>query len=132
MDEANSTTESAAPFTFINVFEIDPEAIDTFCEQWIHRSRFMQAADGLIDATLYRAVTGDTRFQLVNVANWTSLTAFQAATSDPDYRKELEQLLSELASSLTVNRGYYARVAGVAGAASKTGQQLSEPKENQP
>ncbi len=113
MVEPSPAVEGEVPYTFINVFEIDPDAIDTFIERWLPRSRFMRSAPGYIDGTLYRAVTSDTRFQLVNLTNWTSRAAHEAATGNPEYREELNQFLTDLGSKLVVNRGHYETVAHV-------------------
>ena len=100
-------TRSGEAFTFINVFEIDAEAIDTFTERWADRSRHMHAAEGFLGATLYRATTDDARFQMVNVAQWASADAFQAATADPTYRSELDQLFADLEGRLRTNPARY-------------------------
>ncbi|WP_433204937.1 antibiotic biosynthesis monooxygenase family protein [Nocardia sp. CA-107356] len=65
-------------------------------------------ADGHLGSTLHRALTSDTRFQLINVAYWTSQEAFVAGA---DYYAELQELLDEL-PTLVLNRGTTARSRG--------------------
>jgi len=102
------STQSAddGPITFINVFEIPEDEIDTFIAQWRQRSGLTTIADGFISAELHRAVD-DARFKLVNVSRWRSWADFEAATTDPGFRTELDQYVSATASSWTPNRGFY-------------------------
>lgn len=73
--------ESEGPgVTFMNIFEIAPDAVDDFAESWAARARLMQSAPGFRNVLLHRALSPDTRFQLVNVAQWDSLELWQAAT----------------------------------------------------
>ena len=109
MDEPSAAAGAGAPYTFINAMEIEAESVDTFIERWIPRSRHMASADGYLGATLYRAVTDDTRFKVVNVSNWTSRAAHEAATANPEYRRELDTLFGEL-PGLKTNRGHYRAV----------------------
>ena len=110
-DDTQNGGPKGAGYTFINTFEIAPDAVDTFCERWIDRSRHMRDADGFISATLYRAVNGDARFKLVNVSDWTSPEALAAAGTRPEYRQELAKLFADLDGKLVANRGDYGLVA---------------------
>jgi heme-degrading monooxygenase HmoA len=67
------------PVTLINIFEVPAEQVDEFVERWYARARFMAAAPGFRDATLHRAVSPLSRFQLVNVAHWDSQADLAAA-----------------------------------------------------
>ncbi|GGF22769.1 antibiotic biosynthesis monooxygenase family protein [Subtercola lobariae] len=93
------------PFTFINVFDIAEDEIDTFIKEWKQRSELMITADGFISAELHRAIDSDTHFKLINVAKYESLAQFEAATHDPKYRANLEKYAS--ASTWKAHRGFY-------------------------
>ena len=84
-------TADDGPFTFINVFEIPEDEIDTFVAQWEERSRFMRSAQGHIVSELHRAVDPQMRFKVVNVSRWESQALFEAARRAPDYQAELTQ-----------------------------------------
>ncbi|AHH15470.1 putative monooxygenase [Nocardia nova SH22a] len=74
------------PITLINVFEVPADQVDELIEDWRERARIMSTKPGFRDFRLHRAVSGDSRFQLVNVARWDSAQALRAAVSDPEFR----------------------------------------------
>lgn len=73
--------------TFINVFEIAPDELDTFLAGWRERAEFMSTQPGFRSFRLHRALSPDSRFQLINVAEWESAEALQAATAQPTFQK---------------------------------------------
>ena len=95
------------PITFINVFDIPEDEIDTFIAKWEERSQFTTTADGFISAELYRAVTPDTEFKLINVAKWQSMAHFKVATTAPAFTAELGKYQSDDESTWTPHRGFY-------------------------
>lgn len=105
-----SQTPGTAPFHFINAIEIDADAVDAFLDVFEGRSRWMRSAVGYLGGNLYREIPNDARptdFRLVNVSHWESRAAFEAASSDPGYRAELEKLLGDLGARMTTHGGYY-------------------------
>lgn len=101
------TTPSAdgGPVTFINVFDIAEDEIDTFISSWNERAQFITSAEGFISAELHRAIDSDTRFKVINVTKFASLAQFEAATHAPDYRAELDRY--QESSTWTAYRGFY-------------------------
>lgn len=97
------------PITFINVFDIPEEEIDTFISRWKERSRLITSAEGFISAELHRAIDSDTRFKVVNVTRWESRAHFQAATQGPAFRAELDRY--QESSTWTPYQGFYRSVA---------------------
>ncbi|WP_197694562.1 antibiotic biosynthesis monooxygenase [Mycobacterium sp. 852002-51971_SCH5477799-a] len=95
------------PITFINVFDIPEDEIDTFIAQWEHRSRLTTSAEGFISAELHRATGSTTEFQLINVSKWRSRADFKAPTQAPEFRAELDAYAAGSASSFTPHRGIY-------------------------
>jgi heme oxygenase (mycobilin-producing) len=76
-----------SPVTLINVFEVPTEHVDVFIAQWRERAALMRTKPGFLDTRLHRALSSQTRFQLVNVAHWESPEALQAATADPEFQQ---------------------------------------------
>ena len=77
----------AGPITLINVFEISPDDVEYFLPQWRERAQFLGRQPGFRSLRLHRALNPDSRFQLVNVAEWDSAQALDAATAH-DYFKQ--------------------------------------------
>ena len=101
------------PMTFINVFDIPEDEIDTFVSRWEERSRFIRSSEGFLSAELYRAIDSDTRFKVINVTRWRSRAHFEAATNAPDYRADLDRY--EQTSTWTPYRGFYRLAAALDG-----------------
>ncbi|MCG1025857.1 MULTISPECIES: antibiotic biosynthesis monooxygenase family protein [Dehalobacter] len=99
------------PFTFINVFEIPVEEVDSFIEQWRERSKLMSDSPGFLGAELNRALLTETRFQLINIAKYESYAAFEAATTNSKFKVALGKQLDNPASNMIPNRGFYRPVA---------------------
>lgn len=95
------------PVTFINVFELPADQVDTFAEGWRERERFMSTMPGFRDSTLHRAVSGDARFQVVNVAHWDSADAFRAATAHPEFRELIRKVATDPNVKVTANPALY-------------------------
>jgi quinol monooxygenase YgiN len=79
------------PVTFINVFEVPPDQLDAFLAGWSERAEIMSRQPGCRSFRLHRALSPDTRFQMVNVAEWDSAEALQAATANPDFQASIRE-----------------------------------------
>ena len=64
----------------INVFEVQPGTEEEAVRYWEAARDFLSRQPGYVSTRLHRALRPDARFQLVNVAEWASAEAFQAAT----------------------------------------------------
>ena len=91
--------------TFINVFEIPPDELDTFLSGWRERAEFMSTQPGFRSFRLHRAVSPDSRFQLINVAEWKSAEALRAATGQPTFQESIRRSLA--ACHVTAHPGLY-------------------------
>jgi heme-degrading monooxygenase HmoA len=80
-------TPDTGPIMLINVFEISPDDVEHFLLQWRERAQFLGRQPGFRSLRLHRALNPDSRFQLVNVADWDSAQALDAATAQ-DYFKQ--------------------------------------------
>lgn len=90
-----SQQSNNSPVTLINVFEVPPEGVDAFIEQWRKRAALMTAKPGFLDARLHRALSSETRFQLINVAHWETAEAMNAATDDPEFGQRARAAMAD-------------------------------------
>ena len=67
--------------TLINVFEIEPDKLESFLAGWCERATLMSKQPGFRSLRFHRALSPDFRFQLVNVAEWETADALHAATA---------------------------------------------------
>jgi heme oxygenase (mycobilin-producing) len=100
-------TQSGA-ITFVNVFEIDPGQLDAFLVEWRERAEFMSKQPGFRSFRLHRALSPDSRFQLINVAEWDSADALHAATAQPAFQDSIRRSTAEF--RVTANPGIYRMV----------------------
>lgn len=69
----------------LNAFDIPADQLDDALAYWEEAAEIMRAADGFISTDLHQALSPETRFQLVNRAEWRSPAHFQAAISSPAF-----------------------------------------------
>jgi heme-degrading monooxygenase HmoA len=77
--------ENTGPVVLINLFEVPAGADEGFIAAWEHARDFLAAQDGYRSTALHRSLGGEAEFRFVNVAEWASPAAFQAAISQPDF-----------------------------------------------
>ncbi|WP_277069052.1 antibiotic biosynthesis monooxygenase family protein [Saccharomonospora viridis] len=75
--------------TVIEAVQLPAERVDEAVSRWLGRAESMSDLPGHQDNRLHRAVDADTRFQLVGIARWDSLEAWEAANDDPRLRQRL-------------------------------------------
>jgi heme-degrading monooxygenase HmoA len=93
------------PITFINVFEIDPDKVDPFLDEWRARAEFMSKQPGFRSFRLHRALTPDSRFQLINVAEWETVDALRAATGQQHFQESIRRSVQDF--DVTAHPGVY-------------------------
>ncbi len=103
--------DDTGPVTLINVFEVPVEQVDTVAERWRERAEIMSTAPGFLDSTLHRAMSSETRFQLINVAHWSSREAWEAATSNPHFQASLRELRDDPSVQFSANPALYQVIA---------------------
>ncbi len=96
-----------SPVTLINVFEVPAEHIDEFIAQWRERAAPMSTKPGFLDSRLHRALSSQTRFQLVNVAHWESREAMEAGTADTEFQKRISAATRNPQVPISGNPGLY-------------------------
>ena len=71
----------------INPFEVAAELPEEqFLDGWQRAAEYMRSQPGFVSTKLHRAVSPDAKFRFVNVAEWESPSAFQAAVSTQEFR----------------------------------------------
>ena len=73
--------------TLINPFEVSQGTDDNFLAAWERAAEYMRRQPGFVSSRLHRALRPDARFRFINVAEWESPQAFQAAAMSDGFRK---------------------------------------------
>jgi len=105
----NQPSQSAnnSPVTLINVFEVPTEHVEVFIAGWRQRAALMSTKPGFVDTRLHRALSPQTRFQLVNVAHWESREAMEAATADPEFQQRISAAIADPRVPIAANPALY-------------------------
>ena len=75
----------------INPFELPQQTDDErFLLGWERAADYMRQQPGFLSSRLHRALAPDARFPFVNVAEWESPQAFQAAVTSEHFREIAE------------------------------------------
>jgi heme-degrading monooxygenase HmoA len=90
-------TPDTGPITLINVFEISPDDVEHFLQEWRERAQFLGRQPGFRSLRLHRALNPDSRFQLVNVAEWDSAEALRAATAHDYFQQSAQRSMHDFA-----------------------------------
>ena len=98
---------TSGPVTFINVFEVRVVRIETLIAHWRELAKIMSAAPGFRDARLHRALASQTRFQMINFANWESPQAWEAAVVNPEFQDGLRALAEDTEVQISANPALY-------------------------
>jgi heme-degrading monooxygenase HmoA len=93
---ANQSPDTG-PITLINVFEISPDDVEHFLQEWRERAQFLGRQPGFRSLRLHRALNPDSRFQLVNVAEWDSAQALDTATAHDYFKQSAQRSIHEFA-----------------------------------
>jgi len=103
----DSQPANTSPVTLINVFEVPSEHVDVFIAHWRERAALMSTKPGFLDSRLHRALSSQTRFQLVNVAHRESREAWQAATADTEFQERISAVTAEAQMPISANPALY-------------------------
>ena len=90
-------SDDTGPITLINVFEINPDDVEQFLQEWRERAQFLGRQPGFRSLRLHRALSPDSRFQLVNVAEWDSAQALDAATAQDYFKQSAQRSMHDFA-----------------------------------
>jgi len=81
--------------TLINVFEIRQEDVEPFLIEWRERAEFLRRQPGFRSLRLHQAMNPGMRFQLINVAEWDSAEALQAATAQDFFQHSAQRSVQQ-------------------------------------
>jgi heme-degrading monooxygenase HmoA len=85
-------TVTSEPVTLINAFTVPPEESERFLHRWTDSARIMAAQPGFIRARMYRSLVDDVELRFVNVAEWDSGTALDAAHANQQWRDSIQHV----------------------------------------
>jgi quinol monooxygenase YgiN len=71
------------PVTLINAFTVPPEESERFLHRWTDNARIMAGQPGFIRARMHRSLVDDVELRFINVAEWDSGKALDAARANP-------------------------------------------------
>ncbi|MFI6601590.1 antibiotic biosynthesis monooxygenase family protein [Nonomuraea sp. NPDC050536] len=81
--------------TLINAFSVPPAESDRFLLRWKEHASIMTRQPGFIRAWLHRAISDDAELRFVNVAEWASAEAFEAALGNPVWQASVQVMLED-------------------------------------
>jgi hypothetical protein len=89
-------TETAEAVTLVNRFTLPAEEAETFLDRWQDSARIMRAQPGFVSSRLYRQFFPDPgQVCFLNVAEWASGLALDAARVDPDWLATVRRMLND-------------------------------------
>ncbi|MGV9677938.1 antibiotic biosynthesis monooxygenase family protein [Nocardia sp. NPDC003482] len=83
------------PVTLINAFSVPMSQQDRFLSRWKDNARLMASAPGFIRARMLQAVSDKAELTFVNVAEWQSGTALDAARTNPEWQQSIRRLIED-------------------------------------
>ena len=75
------------PCILINPFEVPPGREEECLQGWEKARAYLAQQPGYLSTRLYRALAPGARFPFVNIAEWVSPEAFQAAISTEAFQE---------------------------------------------
>jgi heme-degrading monooxygenase HmoA len=82
--------------TLVNVFELEPDRMDSFLDAWRARVEFMKAQPGFRSLRVLRAVSVGARFQAIVETEWDSVETLQHATDQDRYYESARRVVEDV------------------------------------
>lgn len=73
--------------TLINPFEVPEGREEEALTGWDAAAEFLRKQPGFISTKLHEAIAPGGKFHFINVAQWESAEAFQAAVTSPEFQR---------------------------------------------
>ncbi|MGW4771911.1 antibiotic biosynthesis monooxygenase family protein [Nocardia sp. NPDC004278] len=102
------------PVTLINAFSVPMSQKDRFLSRWKDNARCMTSAPGFIRARMLQAVSGNAELTFINVAEWASGTALDAARTDPEWQQSIQRMNNDPELDVTARPMVYRTAIDVA------------------
>ncbi|MFF8379993.1 antibiotic biosynthesis monooxygenase family protein [Streptomyces sp. NPDC015661] len=83
------------PVTLINAFTVPVGESERFLHRWKDNARIMARQPGYIRARMYRSLVDDVELRFVNVAEWETGKALDAARANPEWRASMRRVLDD-------------------------------------
>jgi heme-degrading monooxygenase HmoA len=83
------------PVTLINAFTVPVPESERFLSRWKDNARIMAGQPGFIRARMYRSLVDDVELGFINVAEWASGKALDAARANPTWRASMQRVLDD-------------------------------------
>ncbi len=74
---------------------VPPEESERFLRRWKDNARIMAGQPGFIGARMYRSLVDDVELRFINVAQWDSGKALDAARANPEWRTSMQRVLDD-------------------------------------
>ena len=83
------------PVIVINGFTVPARESERFLERWSEGARVMARQPGMVRARMHRSLIDDAQPRFVNVAEWESRGALDAALAVPEFGGSTQRLLDD-------------------------------------
>ena len=81
--------------TLINPFEVPQGREKEALEHWEAAAEFLRRQPGYISTNLHEAIAPGAKYHFINVAQWGSPEAFQAAVTSPEFQELTKSTVEE-------------------------------------
>ncbi|WP_280337336.1 antibiotic biosynthesis monooxygenase family protein [Nocardia wallacei] len=102
------------PVTLINAFSLPMSQKDRFLDRWKDNARWMASAPGFIQARMLQAVSDNAELTFVNVAEWRSGAALDAARTNSQWQQSIRRLIDDPELDVTARPMVYRTAIDVA------------------
>jgi heme-degrading monooxygenase HmoA len=102
-----SKTGADGPVTVIKSYTVPAEEADYFTEAYQENARIMSAQPGFVRSRLHRPLDDAPEARFVHVAEWTSGTALDQATGNPEWHAALQRLFDDPSLHITSDPASY-------------------------
>ncbi|WP_431968792.1 antibiotic biosynthesis monooxygenase family protein [Nocardia sp. bgisy134] len=83
------------PVTLVNAFSVPMSQKDRFLDRWKDNARCMASAPGFLRARMLQAVNDKAELTFINVAEWATGTALDAARTNPEWQQSIKRLTDD-------------------------------------
>lgn len=90
-----SKTGVDGPVTVIKGYTVPADEADYFTEVYQENARIMSAQPGFVRSRLHRPLAEAAETRFVHIAEWTSGTALDTATADPEWHASLQRMFDD-------------------------------------
>jgi heme-degrading monooxygenase HmoA len=102
-----SKTGVSEPVTLIKNYTVPAAEADHFVDVYRENARIMSKQPGFVRSRLHRALADGPHARFVHIADWSSGTALDKATADPQWRASLRQMFDDPGLHITSEPAAY-------------------------